>query len=103
MTAERDRLEAMEAEPVWISEVNAPLFKVENLDGVWWYAAPAPAAGHEHTAQTRWWRNLEYGERCACGAFRDRDGWFMLGRDRPRLQPLAPGLLRRLRQSVTRA
>jgi hypothetical protein len=60
---------------------------VENLDGVDWYAAPAPPKFHKHWAQTCGWVDyLRLIERCPCGAYREGKRWDMI--DKPRTKGL---------------
>lgn len=49
----------------------------ENLDGVWWHAAPKPRRWHRCKPQTRGRLDGRTIERCACGAVRiDGHQWF---------------------------
>lgn len=45
-----------------------------HLDGVPWWEAPAPPAGHRHWVQTWAWIGGEQVERCPCGAMRFEGG-----------------------------
>lgn len=52
-------------------------FEVAHRNGVPWFEAPLPHRFHRCKVQTQGWVDLDFIERCACGAVRlQRSGWW---------------------------
>jgi hypothetical protein len=54
----------------WVRVYEDSGYRIESLGGTNWNDAPLPRWWHRCRPQTRGWLDLDYVERCACGAIR---------------------------------
>ena len=74
----------MSTELRWIRTYETGPDYTESIGGILWADAGLPYPWHRCEPQTRGWFGLNYVERCACGAIRDRNRGPWLDRNQTR-------------------